>query len=173
MRTFDQPTYMNQSIQCEGMTRSKIKNPNTTKLNSVMLSLSFCSLTAKNNCKILLSLKRQTKGSFTLIAVRKVMYHLGMKLLATISVNRLELCQTREVGALLSPLSESYSDYENYGHKTTFNIIKDFISFEAGVCRRLRQLFLPSQQNPLGSRCCRKSLRNSELKIATFQQMRC
>lgn len=76
-----------------------------------------------------------------LVAVRMVMYHLGMALLGTISVNRIKLCQTRRAGALLSPLQEPYSDYEKHRHKTTFIIIKGFIPFEAGLWIRLRDNF--------------------------------
>lgn len=72
-----------------------------------------------------------------------VMYHLGVVLLGTISVNRIKLCWTRKAGALLSPLQAPHSDYEKYGHKTTFIIIKGFTSFLAGLWIRLKDLFFP------------------------------
>lgn len=76
-----------------------------------------------------------------LITERMVMYHLSMGPLGTISVNRKKLCQTGGAGALFSPLQEPYSDSEKPGHKTTFRIVKDFISFEPGLQRRPRDSF--------------------------------
>lgn len=99
-------------------------------LISNFTSLSFCSPTVKNNCKFLLSPhKRQTKRAQVADSTRMVMYHPGMVLLGTISVNRIKAMLDQRRASALHHLYRSHTVIMRGMHINHLIIIKRFYNF--------------------------------------------